>query len=53
MKKIIILLAVTILGGAGWELGQRFGLGMAWFLSSIGSLVGVYIGWRIGHAYLD
>ncbi len=52
MKKVIILLAVTILGGVGWEMGAYFGLGMAWFLSSVGSLVGVYIGWRIGQAYL-
>ncbi|HVC36884.1 MAG TPA: hypothetical protein VNF46_00630 [Gammaproteobacteria bacterium] len=53
MKRIIILLAVTILGGVGWELGTRFGFGMAWLLSSAGSLIGVYIGWRIGRAYLD
>jgi len=53
MKRIIILLAVTILGGIGWTLGAHFGLGMAWLLSSIGSLIGVYIGWRINRAYLD
>jgi len=53
MKRIIILLAVTILGGIGWTLGARFGLGIAWLLSSIASLIGVYIGWRINRAYLD
>ncbi len=52
MKKIIILLAVTILGGVGWALGAHIGVGTAWFFSSVGSLIGVYIGWRIGQAYL-
>ncbi|MDE2090335.1 MAG: hypothetical protein KGJ08_00350 [Gammaproteobacteria bacterium] len=53
MKKIIILLAVTILGGIGWTLGARIGLGTAWLLSSVGSFMGVYIGWRINRTYLD
>ena len=53
MKGIIILLAVTILGGVGWALGSHFGIGTAWLLSSIGSLIGVYVGWRINRAYLD
>ncbi|MGA9853038.1 MAG: hypothetical protein WBR15_08920 [Gammaproteobacteria bacterium] len=53
MKKLIMLLAIFILSGIGWTLGQRFGLGVAWLLSSIGALAGVYIGWRIGRAYLD
>lgn len=53
MKRIIILLAVTIIGGIGWALGTRFGIGMAWLLSSAGSFIGVYIGWRINRAYLD
>ncbi|MGH8283640.1 MAG: hypothetical protein ACRESE_07315 [Gammaproteobacteria bacterium] len=53
MKRLIMLLAVIILSGIGWALGQRFGLGLAWLLSSVGALAGVYIGWRIGRAYLD
>ena len=53
MKKLIMLLAVIILGGVGWNLGMHFGFGIAWLLSSIASLIGVYIGWRIGRAYLD
>ncbi|MGA9854939.1 MAG: hypothetical protein WBR29_06665 [Gammaproteobacteria bacterium] len=53
MKRIIILLAVVILGGVGWTLGAHLGLGMAWLFSSAGSLIGVYIGWRISRAYLD
>ncbi len=53
MKKIIMLLAVAILGGIGWTLGAHAGLGAAWLLSSIGSLIGVYVGWRVNRAYLD
>ncbi len=47
------MLAVTILGGVGWALGVHIGMGSAWLLSSVGSLVGVYVGWRVNRAFLD
>lgn len=53
MKKIILGLAVIILGGIGWTLGRHIGLVSAWVLSSLGAILGMYIGWRIGRAYLD
>jgi hypothetical protein len=48
-----MLLCMIILGGVGWSLGARVGLGSAWLLSSLGAILGVYLGWRIGRAYLD
>ncbi|MGB9429139.1 MAG: hypothetical protein WCC11_04580 [Gammaproteobacteria bacterium] len=53
MKKIILLLAVVILCGMGWQLGKHFGLVSAWLLSSLGAVLGAYIGWRVGRAYFD
>ena len=47
MKKIVLLLCITLLGWLGWTLGDRFGLMTAYFTSVAGSLVGVYVGCRI------
>lgn len=47
MKKLVLLLSITLLGWLGWKLGDRFGLMTAYFTSVAGSLVGVYIGCRI------
>lgn len=48
-----MMLAVIILGGIGWTLGRHAGLIAAWLLSSLGSILGVYIGWRIGRTWLE
>ncbi|MBU6421815.1 MAG: hypothetical protein KGL98_11845 [Gammaproteobacteria bacterium] len=53
MKKLILLLCVIVLSGIGWALGKHAGMVTAWLLSSLGAIVGVYLGWRIGRAYLD
>ena len=34
-------------GYAGWFLGQQFGYGVAFALSGLGSLLGVYAGWKL------
>lgn len=53
MKTIIYLLTTSILGAIGWSLGMRIGTGTAWALSSIGSIAGVYVGWKIIRAYFE
>ena len=53
MNKICILVAAVIFGWIGWWLGDHFGLMTAYLLSSVGSLVGVYVGWRINRDYLS
>lgn len=53
VKKLILLLCVVILSGIGWTVGARAGMVTAWLLSSLGAVIGAYLGWRIGRAYLD
>ena len=43
---------MTVLGWVGWWLGEKVGLMTAFLLSGVGSLAGVYLGWRIHHDYL-
>jgi membrane protein implicated in regulation of membrane protease activity len=49
MTKLCILVGTTVVGYAGWEVGELLGLGFGWdfVLSSIGSIVGVYAGWKL------
>jgi hypothetical protein len=44
---------MTVLGWVGWWLGAKIGLMAAFVLSGIGSLLGVYLGWRISNDLLD
>ena len=53
MNKMCILIGTTIFGSIGWWLGERFGIMTAYILSGVGSLVGVYVGWRINRDYLE
>jgi hypothetical protein len=53
MKKISIFVAMTLLGWVGWWAGSRFGIMTAYIFSGVGSLLGVYVGWRIGRDYLS
>lgn len=53
MKKLSILLGVTLFSWIGWWLGEPFGMMTAYILSFLGSLVGVYIACRINRDYLS
>ncbi len=53
MRNLCIFVAVTLLSSIGWWLGSRFGVFIAFLLSSVGSLAGVYVGWRIYRDYLS
>ena len=53
MNKLCILIGATVLGWVGWWLGARIGFMTAYVLSGIGSIVGVYVGWRINRDYLS
>lgn len=53
MRKLCILVGATVLGWVGWWLGAFVGLMTAFILSGIGSMLGVYAGWRIHRDYLD
>jgi hypothetical protein len=52
MQKILILIGMTIVGWVGWWLGAKIGLTAAFLLSCVGSIAGVYLGWRVHRDYL-
>ena len=47
MNKLCIFIGMTVLGTVGWWLGEMVGFMTAVILSGIGSVAGVYVGWRI------
>ena len=53
MNKICIFVGMTVLGWIGWWIGSKLGLMTAFVLSGVGSLIGVYVGWRINRDYLS
>jgi hypothetical protein len=48
---MLIFVLATLLGIVGWWLGSYIGLMSAWVVSGLGSILGVYLGWRIGRDY--
>ncbi len=49
MNKLCIFFGTSIVGWAGWTLGEAVGFEMmgCFLLSGVGSLVGVWVGWKI------
>jgi len=52
MNKLCIFMGMTVFGWIGWWVGGQFGFLTAFIVSGIGSMAGVYIGWRINRDYL-
>lgn len=52
MHKLCIFIGVTVFGWVGWWMGDKIGFTTGFVLSVIGSIAGVYIGWRINRDYL-
>ena len=53
MNKFCISVGMIALGWVDWWIRSPFGLVAAFILSGAGSMVGVYIGWRISRDYLS
>jgi hypothetical protein len=53
MNRLCIFLGMTVLGWVGWWIGAHVGLMTAFLLSSVGSVGGAYVGWRIHRDYLS
>jgi len=53
MKKLILLITITIFSWIGWWAGEHMGIMTAYVISFIGSLFGVYVGVRINQEYLN
>jgi outer membrane lipoprotein SlyB len=52
MTKLFIWIGVFVGGWLGWFLGDLIGgFGWAFAISSIGSIAGVIIGWKIANYY--
>lgn len=47
MRGLCIFIGLTVVSSLGWWLGSFVGFGTAFALSSVGSILGVYAGWRI------
>jgi hypothetical protein len=51
--KLCIFVGVNVGGYAGWVLGEPMGMTTAFVVSSLGSLVGVWVGWKVAREYLS
>ncbi|MBW8782598.1 MAG: hypothetical protein JF599_12045 [Verrucomicrobia bacterium] len=49
--KLLIGLCSVIMTYAVWYLAEPLGFMWAFFLSSLGSLLGVYLGWRLARHF--
>jgi uncharacterized membrane protein YeaQ/YmgE (transglycosylase-associated protein family) len=53
LEKLVKFVGATAGGYAGWWLGENGGLMTAFFLSIIGTALGVYLAQRWAHEYLS
>lgn len=53
MEKMCIVIGMTVVGWIGWWLGSQISFAAGIFFSGVGSLLGVYVGWRISRDYLE
>jgi hypothetical protein len=52
MKKIILFTSITIFSSIGWWLGAKISMMTGFWVSTAGSLLGVYIGVKFNQNYL-
>src|SRR3954447_13374577 len=45
--KFLIFIGLNVGGYVGWALGESYGIMTAFLLSSAGSILGVYAGWKL------
>ena len=50
--KLCIFIGVNVGGMIGWWLGEHVGIMTAFLVSGVGSVLGVYGGWRVAREYL-
>ena len=53
MQRLCMFIGMTVLGWIGWWIGAKLGLTTGFVLSGIGTVAGVYVGWRINRDYLS
>lgn len=52
MRKIVMIVSVTLCSWLGWWLGEEIGVMTGYWLSFLGSLVGVVAGWWVNKNWL-
>ena len=52
MQKLMWMLGSIIGSSAGWWIGDKFSIGTALVLSTIGMAVGTYLGFKLARNYL-
>lgn len=52
-KHLLIMMVSTILGGAGWWVGEFFSFAAALVISTFASIYGFYLGWKWNAQYLE
>lgn len=52
MRKILMIVSITLCSWLGWMLGEELGVMTAYLLSFVGSLSGVVVGWWFNRNYL-
>ncbi len=50
--KLCIFVGLNVGGYVGWVLGEYIGTMTAYFVSGLGSVVGIYAGWKVAREYL-
>jgi len=53
MNKLCIFIGMSVFGWLGWWAGAKVGFMTGFLVSGFGSLVGVYIGWRINREFFE
>ena len=53
MNKLCMIIGMTVFGWIGWWIGDKIGFMTGYVLSGIGSVAGIYVGWRIYYDCLN
>jgi hypothetical protein len=50
--KLCIFVGLNVGSYLGWIAGEPFGLMTAFIISGLGTMIGVWAGWKVARAYL-
>jgi hypothetical protein len=55
MNRLLMFIGISVGGYVGWYGGDYFGFGLMgnFLVSSLGSIVGVYVAWRVMRDFLS
>ena len=51
MNKLCIFIGMVVFSWIGWAIGAKIGLMTAFILSSVGTFIGIYLGWKINRDF--